>query len=161
MGIISGLDVSNKVFIDSQKKGVELGPIHNSITRGAGNLAGFIGEYLAQSIYGGVLDNTYAYDLKLPDGRRMDVKTKITSVEPKMDYMCTVSAFQIDYDCDGYIFTRVLNSYSICWVLGHISKTLFLDKSTFHKKGTRDKNTTFIYRADSYDVPISVLDNVY
>jgi hypothetical protein len=159
VGVISGLDVSDKVFLNSREKGSELGHIHNSITRGGGNLAGFIGEYVAQSVYGGTLDNTYAYDLKLSDGRRMDVKTKRTSVEPKMDYLCTVSASQIDYDCDGYIFTRVLNSYSTCWVLGHISKADFLDKSTFRKGGTRDEKNGYLYRVDSYDVPISMLDN--
>jgi hypothetical protein len=160
VGVISRLDITDKVLLDSRKKGAELGHIRNSITQGGGNLAGFIGEYVSQSVYGGELDNTYTYDLLLSDGRRMDVKTKRTSVEPKMDYKCTVSASQIDYDCDGYIFTRVLNSYSTCWVLGHISKADFLDKSTFHEKGTKDKGTRYTYRVDSYDVPISVLDNI-
>jgi|TARA_R110000751_G_scaffold12185_4_gene41944 hypothetical protein len=160
VGTISKYDVSDKIFLNSREKGVELGHINNSITRGGGNLAGFIGEYVAQEVYGGELDNTYTYDLLLSDGRRMDVKTKRTSVEPKMDYMCTVSASQIKYDCDGYIFARVLNSYSTCWILGHISKSDFLDKSTFHEKGSKDEGTTYTYRVDSYDVPISILDDL-
>ena len=79
----------------AQKKAEELGVVRKSITHGEGNIAGFIGEYLAKNVYGGEIINTFKYDLVLPDGKRIDVKTKRTGFEPKLDYDCSVSDFQI------------------------------------------------------------------
>jgi hypothetical protein len=52
VGVISEFDVSDKVFLDSREKGSELGHIRNSITRGGGNLAGFIGGMTAYGALG-------------------------------------------------------------------------------------------------------------
>ena len=43
-------------------KAQEMGRPHNSITRGQGNIAGFIGEEVARSVLGGDENNTYDYD---------------------------------------------------------------------------------------------------
>ena len=99
--------------------------------------------------------NTFKYDLVLPDGKRIDVKTKRTGFEPKPDYDCSVSQFQIDYDCDGYIFVRVLRSYEKGWVLGYITKDDFKKKSTYHNKGERDGG--FIFRQSCFNIKISEL----
>ena len=137
------VDISDDLIKIARKKSKKLGVVQKSITHGEGNVAGFIGEHLAQSVYGGEMINTFKYDLVLPDGRRIDVKTKRTGVKPKTDYDCTVTDFQIDYDCDGYIFVRVLRNYEKGWVLGSISKEDFKKKSTFHEKGEREGNFIF------------------
>ena len=143
------------ILSTAQKKAEELGVIHKSITHGEGNVAGFIGESLAKNVYGGEIINTFKYDLVLPDGSRIDVKTKRTGFEPKPDYDCSVSDFQIDYDCDGYIFVRVLRNYEKGWVLGYMTKKDFKDKSTYHMKGERDGS--FIFRRSCYNIKISEL----
>ena len=150
------LIIDDDITSAARKKAEELGVVRKSITHGEGNVAGFIGEYLAQSVYGGERINTFKYDLVLPDGRRIDVKTKRTGVEPKTEYDCSVTDFQIDYECDGYIFVRVLRNYEKGWVLGHINKKDFKKKSTFHKKGERDGG--FIFRHSCYNVKISDLE---
>ena len=147
--------IDENVTSSAGKKADELGVVRKSITHGEGNVAGFIGEHLAQSTYGGEMVNTFKYDLVLPDGLRIAVKTKRTGVKPKTEYDCSVTDFQIDYDCDGYIFVRVLRNYEKGWVLGYISKDDFKKKSTFHKKGERDGG--FIFRHSCYNVKISDL----
>ena len=105
------------------------------------------------SITSGV--NTFKYDLVLPDGRRIDVKTKRSTVVPKEHYDCTVTDFQIDYDCDGYIFVRVLRTYEKGWVLGYISKDDFKKNCIFKKRGERDGKYT--YKHSCYNVRIDDL----
>ena len=151
------VDISSEVIDEARTKAKDLGKVYRSITGGAGNLAGFIGESLARSVYGGKVENTLKYDLVFPNGQRIDVKTKRTSVKPKMEYDCSVSDFQIEYDCDGYVFVRVLNDLTIGWVLGHISKEDFKKNSTYYKKGERDKSNGFLFRQSCYNIKISEL----
>ena len=152
------VEVYSDIVKIAHEKAKKLGVVKRSITKGDGNFVGFIGEHLAQSVYGGELINTFKYDLVLPDGRRLDIKTKLTGYFPKPDYDCSVTDFQIDYDCDGYIFVRVLSDYQKGWVLGHISKKDFKDNSTYHKKG--DKEGNFIFKHSCYSVKISQLEEL-
>jgi hypothetical protein len=150
------VEVDSDIVKIAHEKAKKLGVVKRSITKGDGNFVGFIGEHLAQSVYGGELINTFKYDLVLPDGRRLDIKTKLTGYLPKPDYDCSVTDFQIDYDCDGYIFVRVLSDYQKGWVLGHISKKDFKDNSTYHEKG--DKEGNFIFKHSCYNIKISQLE---
>ena len=72
------MDIDGDTVNIAHEKAKKLGVVSRSITKGEGNIVGFIGEHLAQSVYGGELINTFKYDLVLPDGRRIDVKTKRT-----------------------------------------------------------------------------------
>ena len=44
------------------RKAREMGRINNSITRGDGNIAGFLGEEVANFLIKGEVTNTYDYD---------------------------------------------------------------------------------------------------
>ena len=144
----------------AHKQAKELGVVYRSVTQGFGNVAGFVGEHMAQKLYGGKLENTFKYDLILPDGRRMDVKTKRVKFKPIDSYECSISAYQIDYDCDGYIFVRVMHSLKSGWVLGDISKRDFKIKSVLHKTGERDPDNGFVFRSACYNVPIGELNPI-
>ena len=57
-----------------------MGRLRNSITRGKGNVYGFLGEQIAQLVLGGELVNKgkkhdVNYDLVLDDGATIEVKT--------------------------------------------------------------------------------------
>ena len=84
--------VSATMLVEARDKAAEMGRLYNSIIRGAGNIAGFIGEDIAQQVLGGELNNTYDYDLVLPSGKTVDVKTKQTSVKPLETYECSIAA---------------------------------------------------------------------
>ena len=63
------LVITPDMLVEARDKAVEMGQLYNSITRGAGNIAGFIGEAIAQQVLGGTLFNTFDYDLMGVSGR--------------------------------------------------------------------------------------------
>lgn len=151
--------ITNRVFLEARKRAADLGRLHRSITNGAGNLAGFIGEILVHSEIGGDYTNTYEYDIVL-NGKKIDVKTKLTSAVPKPEYSCSVSAYRIQ-QCDFYFFVRVLNDYSRAWILGYMAADEYLKKSVLLKKGHVDPSNKFTVKSDTYNLPIISLHTNY
>jgi len=149
--------VTNDMLITAREKAVEMGKLYRSITSGAGNIVGFIGEEIAKQVLGGVLDNTYDYDLILDDGTKVDVKTKSTSVTPLLSYDCSIAATNIKQKCDYYCFVRVKNDLSVGWYLGVYKKDKYLEESVFMKKGDIDPSNGYVVKADCYNIKISDL----
>lgn len=147
------VEITTQMIDNARVKAKELGALRNSITRGAGNLIGFIGEEIAQHCLGGSLDNTYDYDLVLDDGTKIDVKTKGTTVTPKDNYVCTVPAYNTKQKCDAYSFVRVKKDLTVGWFLGLLKKEEFFDIAEHFKKGEIDESG-FIYKSDCYETKI-------
>lgn len=98
-------------MIDSAKlKAKSLGSINNSILRGAGNIAGYLGEEaLAAYIDADIVSNNrgldkYNHDLLLEDGHRIEVKTKRRTVAPKPHYDVSVAKTSKHQQPDIYAF---------------------------------------------------------
>jgi len=134
-----------------------LGQLKNSITGGDGNLAGFIGEVVVSEITGSSHSNTYDYDLILPSGKTVDVKTKRTNYAPRENYDCSVAAFNTKQKCDYYAFVRVKNDLSVAWILGFYEKSLYFQDANLHKRGDYDPDNRFTFKADCYNIKISNL----
>ena len=154
------IEVTDEWYQSAKKKADELGHLTHSIRKGAGNLGGFIGEYIAQSILGGKFANTYEYDLVLANGLTVDVKTKMTTVKPRPHYMCTIADYYLQ-DCDYYTFVRVLTDYSKGWFLGFKKHDEFMSQSIRVRKGDVCEENGFVAKIDGYDMPISDLDTDY
>lgn len=152
--------VSAAMLVEARDKSVEMGSLYNSITRGQGNLAGFLGEAIAQQVLGGTLANTYDYDLVLGEGTKVDIKTKLTSVKPLASYMCSVAKLNTKQQCDYYAFVRVKNDYSVGWFLGVCSKQRYFDEAIFMAKGTVDPDNKYVVRSDCYNLAIHKLQSV-
>ena len=60
----------------AQQMADEMGKLNNSIRQGEGNVYGFLGELVFAKITGGEQDNTYDWDVVMPDGATVDVKSK-------------------------------------------------------------------------------------
>jgi len=135
----------------------ELGGLRNSITKGQGNLAGFLGEVVVARVTGSQHKNTYDYDLVSPAGHTVDVKTKRTNYPPKDYYSCSVAGFNTRQKCDVYCFVRVKNDMSKVWILGYYPKERYFQDATFHKKGEVDPDNSFTFKADCYNLPINQL----
>jgi len=149
--------VDKKWIEESTLKSKEMGNLNNSITKGDGNLSGFIGEMMVLSfIPESKLFNTYDFDIIYKDNK-LDVKTKRTTVIPKEYYDCSVAAFNTKQKCSHYIFTRVLNDLSKGWLLGWMPKEEYFKSARFLKKGDKDGDNGFIVRADCYNLPINKL----
>lgn len=149
--------VTGDMLVTARDKAAEMGRLPNSITRGAGNIAGFIGEAIAHQVMGGVLANTYDYDLILCNGKTVDVKTKQTSVKPLLTYDCSIANLNTTQECDYYAFVRVKNDFSVGWYLGVYEKQQYMLDSVFMKKGTMDPDNGYVVRSDCYNLPINKL----
>jgi hypothetical protein len=149
--------VDGEMLLEARDKAAEMGRLRNSITNGGGNIAGFIGESVAQRVLGGKLDNTYDYDLVLDNGVKIDVKTKLTSVEPLPEYDCSVAALNTEQECDYYCFVRVKKDLTTAWYLGIYSKEHFVNDATFMQKGMTDLSNGYTVKSDCYNIPISKL----
>ena len=55
------------------RKARQMGKLKQSITKGDGNIAGFLGEEIANFIIKGQITNTYDYDIITNRGTRYDV----------------------------------------------------------------------------------------
>jgi hypothetical protein len=141
----------------AQKMADEMGALRNSITKGKGNLIGFMGEIAALRVYGGVQNNTKDYDLILPDGRKADVKSKKTTATPLPHYDCSVADYNTRQSCDIYIFTRIWPEEKIGWVLGHYEREKYYEDARFLRKGQIDGDNWFRVKADCWNMQISQL----
>lgn len=141
------------------RKAREMGKLNNSITNGDGNIAGFLGEEVANSVIGGEVTNTYDYDI-VKNGIKYDVKTKRCTGEPKNYYDCSVAAFNTRQKCDEYVFVRIENvngKWGRAWILGHYPKKEYFNDARFLKKGEKDGDNGFRVKADCYNMAIKDL----
>lgn len=152
--------VTGDMLVEARDKAAEMGRLRNSIINGAGNIAGFIGEAIAQQVMGGVLANTYNYDLILCNGKTVDVKTKQTSVKPLETYECSIAGLNTTQECDYYAFTRIKNDFSVGWFLGICSKERYYKEAIFMEKGTVDPDNGYVVRSSCYNLPIHKLQAV-
>ena len=130
--------------------------LNNSIRKGEGSLVAYIGEEVVKSVLNGNIKDTYDYDIIYQD-IKVDVKTKERTVAPKSYYECSVADFNTKQECDEYAFVSVLNTLKEAWYLGKISKLDFYKKAVFHRKGEVDPANNFTFKADCYNIPISLL----
>lgn len=149
--------ITPTMLVEARDKAAEMGKLRNSITSGAGNIAGFIGEAIAQEVLGGTLMNTYDYDLVLDSGITIDVKTKQTSVKPLSTYDCSIANLNTKQQCDYYAFVRVKNDFTVGWYLGVYSKELYMQDAVFMKKGTVDPSNGYVVKSDCWNLKISKL----
>lgn len=149
--------ITPAMLVEARDKAVEMGQLYNSITRGGGNIAGFLGEAIAQQVLGGSLKNTYDYDLVLDNGIKVDIKTKQTGYVPLESYDCSIAALNTKQDCDYYCFVRVKKDFSIGWYLGVYSKSDYINDAVFMKKGDIDPSNGYVVKSDCYNIKISQL----
>jgi len=124
-------------MIEAKARAESMGILSSSVLKGAGNLVGFVGEQITARHTGGRIIDSYDYDIKIDD-LRIDVKTKSCSTRPKGSYLCSVMSYQLNNECDGYIFCRVNLTSKEAWILGYISKLRLLDEGFTMSKGDMD-----------------------
>ena len=157
---ITEVFVEKKWIEDATVKSKSLGVLNNSISKGKGNLIGFVGEYAVLSfIKDGQLSNTYDYDITTPTST-IDVKTKGCSSVPLDHYVCSIAAYNTKQKCSHYAFVRMFYDFEKCWVLGWIEKERYFDEAKFLKQGEEDGDNGYIVKADCYNLPIKKLNDI-
>ena len=152
------VNIKEDWLIRARKEAENLGVLANSITKGRGNVYGFLGEIIISEITEAEIQRTYDYDLVL-GAKRIDVKTKRCTSRPLPHYYCSLAAFNIQQQCDYYTFVRVMEDFSKAWILGIIEKKLFFKLATFNRKGEVDASSSvgWRFKADCYNLKISQL----
>ena len=77
------IEITEQMKKQAWAKSREMGVIRNSIMKGDGNIAGFLGEEVANVVIDGTISNTYDYDVVSKSGIKYDVKTKRCTSPPK------------------------------------------------------------------------------
>lgn len=156
------IEITEEMKRRAWRKAREMGKLNNSITKGDGNIAGFLGEEVANSVIGGAVTNTYDYDIISGDQQLItwDVKTKRCTSPPKDYYDCSVAAFNTKQKCDRYVFVRIENKngrWGRAWILGWYDKNQYFKDARFLKKGQIDPDNNFKVKADCYNIAIKDL----
>jgi hypothetical protein len=169
------IETTQKMMDSSQLKAKSLGPINNSILKGGGNLAGYLGEEaLASHLSAEIVSNNrgrekYNYDLVLPDGRRMEVKTKRRTVSPRPHYDVSVARTSKHQrpDLYGFIsleFERATGKHpkkyyglKNMWLCGYMPAEEYWERATLWKSGQIDPTNAFKTHVDMYNMTISAL----
>jgi hypothetical protein len=154
------LDISDGQ-LERAKELYSFGALKDSITEGGGNIAGALGEVLVYDYYTArglsvTIEQHKDYDL-IVEGRKVDVKTKRTSVVPRPDYLCSIAAYNIRQRCDFYYFVRVLEDYSKGYLLGYKDKGHYFANARLAREGEKDVNG-WRFKADCYNLEISKLE---
>lgn len=154
------VEITPEMLAEALKKAEKLGELKNSITRGEGNVAGYLGEMVAQKVIGGEIADTRDYDIVTEDGQKWDVKTKRTAVPPEDHFETSVTNYNTTQKCDRYIFVRVLKDYSKGWVIGELPKEEYYKKATFIEQGQYDPRNNWRAKCDCWNVLFTDLNEV-
>ena len=135
----------------------EMGQLNNSIRQGEGNIYGFLGELVFVHLTDAIHNNTYDWDVEMPHGATVDVKTKCVTSPPRNYYDCSVAAIGTNQNCDYYAFVRVHKDCTTAWYLGAMAKQTFLSQSRLLNAGVVDGDNGWAPTIDCYNVKISDL----
>ena len=153
------INLNDDELEQAKKLTFDLGHIKNSITKGAGNIAGFSGELMVAKYLGADLTHTKDYDIIFND-LKIDIKTKRTNYIPQLHYECSIAKTSLHQSCDSYVFVRVLPSFKEGWILGYKSKKDYFNEAVFLKKGEIDPSNNWKVSLDCYNLPISSLTDI-
>lgn len=103
------------------------------------------------------------YDVMI-NGMRMDVKCVLRDYPPRISWACNLTASQINYPCDGYLFMSYDKGSGVFSIVGWDTKARFLQGAKHNKVGDlvrRDNGTNFEVKGVSfYEKPISQLQRI-
>lgn len=141
----------------------EFGELKNSISKGESNIFGALGEIIVHDYFkdnGREVDHspTFDYDMTI-SGKRIEVKTKRTTVTPKDYYLCSVTDFNTTQGCDYYLFVRIQENKEEGYILGYIDRDEFYQIALFNKSGDKDING-WKFKADCYNIKIEMLNKL-
>ena len=169
------LPFSQEMIESAKEKARSLGSINNSILKGAGNLAGYLGEEaLAPYINAQIVSNNrglekYNHDLLLQDNHRIEVKTKRRTVAPKSYYDVSVAKTSKHQQPDIYAFISLeferatkdhpKKYYGLkrIWLCGFMGAYDYWEMAKLWKSGELDKRNNLKTHVDMYNLEISQL----
>ena len=169
------LDFDDSMIARAKEKAASLGSINNSILKGGGNIAGYLGEEaLAPYIDAQIVSNNrgldkYNHDLLLDCGHRLEVKTKRRTVPPKSYYDVSIAETSRHQKPDLYAFislefdratkTHPKKYYGLknVWLCGFMSSYEYWERAKLWESGKIDSTNNFKTHVNMYNLPIGEL----
>lgn len=156
------IEITEDMVNRASEKANEMGELKNSIRKGKGNLAGFLGEEVfIRAFPGAVSSNTYDYDIAYEE-LKFEIKTKDRTVEPRLTYEASVANYNTRQKADFYVFVSLLREkdtqdYKKGYVIGLIEKDQYKKQANYLKAGDIDPSNGWKVSADCYNLPYSSL----
>lgn len=133
----------------------DLGELKNSIRKGEGNLAGFLGEEVVLAAFPrAVRDNSYQHDILL-NGSKFEVKTKDRTVPPRSFFEASIANHNPNQRTDYYIFVSLLrenDQYVKGYITGYIPRKTYFQKADFLTEGEEDPSNGWVVLTDCYNL---------
>lgn len=159
MNFLQAVSIPSSAKHAAQLQADQMGALRQSVLAGAGNLAGFCGEWLAAaSIPRLVLQHSYDHDaiLTLSDESEvtLDVKTnRYGRTAPRDYYSADIYESSLHQRCAVYAFVHVTEDYTQGWVIGVVRREDFFAHATKRTKGdVNPRNPQERLRATSYSL---------
>lgn len=155
------IQITPEMTTRAREKAEEMGELRNSIRKGQGNLAGFLGEEVVLAAWPTAEShNTYQHDITF-EGVSFEVKTKDRTVPPRGFYEASVANYNTSQKADFYVFVSLYRApsgdYTRGYVIGIIEKEQYKDIAVFLKKGDIDPSNNWKVSADCFNVPYQEL----
>ena len=131
--------------------------LKNSITNGAGNITGALGEVIVYDYYSNTSKVEYKGDFDndlLINGYKIEVKSAKATREPTANGWVLVAERSRFQKCDYYIFTRVSQDLKTAWILGSKSKSGYYEQSEYVRKND------YCYKENCYRLQIKDLEKI-
>jgi hypothetical protein len=160
----------------AQAKAKKLGSLNNSILKGGGNAAGYLGEEAVASYIEAEIiscdkgNDKYDYDIWKND-RKIEVKTKRRTAAPADFFDVSVAKTSRHQAPDLYIFVsiefknmtyektrRVYRGIKKIWIVGQAEPEDYFTKAKIWKAGDIDVSNGFKTHVDMYNLPISEIE---
>lgn len=156
-GFLIPIPVTSEMLERARAKAADLGNLRNSITKGDGNVAGFLGEEALLAYLGTEASpvNTRNYDV-IFRGWKIDAKTKRRKSAPREDYDCSVAAYNTGQKCDIYVFASVTYDCKMVHLCGWMPHDEYYEHATAMEEGQQDSNIVngkkYEFHADCYNM---------
>jgi len=168
--MIKSLYFDKEMILIARGLAEDLGSLKNSITKGAGNIAGYLGELAVARELGISRRDTFDYDMLYKD-KRLEVKTKRRTVKPLPHYDVSVaqtSGHQMPW---GFVFvslefrkynkeSKTYHGLENVWLVGCKQFDEFWSKAILYEKGDIDSRNNFKTLQTMYNMPIHDLDDI-
>ena len=169
------LDFTQDMIRSAREKAQSLGSINNSILRGGGNVAGYLGEEaLAPYINATIVSNNrglekYNHDLLIESGDRFEVKTKRRTVTPRPHYDVSIAETSKHQKPDVYAFISLefdrsskshpKKYYGLknIWLCGFMRSEEYWKRAQLWKSGKIDSSNNFKTHVNMCNLAISDL----
>ena len=129
---------------------------HLTFSNTDSQLAGSIGEIVFQQLYPDAIrvsETDRECDFLFKDFR-VDVKTKMTSVNPQPYHDLSILDYQKDFNVDFYCFFRLNYIEHKLWQVATIAKDDYFKKAKFLEKGMFDRTNNYYVKQDCWNLKI-------